>query len=51
MIKVLRRTLETKMEVVAGRLRKLHNGELQNLPSSPRVIRVINQREGNRRGI
>jgi hypothetical protein len=39
------------MEVVTGGWRKLHNGEFHDLPSSPKVIRVINQREGNRRGI
>jgi hypothetical protein len=49
--KVLRRIFEPKTEYIAGGWRKLHNGELHKLPSSPKVITVIKQDEGNRRGI
>lgn len=36
---------------VAGGRRKLHNGELHNLPSSSKIIRATYQGEGNRWGI
>jgi hypothetical protein len=38
---VLRRIFEPKRDGVMGRWRKLHNGELHNLFSSPSIIRVI----------
>jgi hypothetical protein len=42
--KVLRRIFGPKRDQVAVWLRKLHNGELFNLHSSPSLIRTIKQR-------
>jgi hypothetical protein len=42
--KVLRRIFGPKRDKVAVLLRKLHNGELFNLHSSPSIIRTITQR-------
>jgi hypothetical protein len=39
--KVLRRTFGPKRDEVMGEWRKLHNGELHNLYSSPDIIRQI----------
>jgi ABC-type transport system involved in cytochrome c biogenesis ATPase subunit len=41
---VLRRIFEPKRDEVAGDYRKLHNGELHNLYSSPDIIRQIKSR-------
>jgi hypothetical protein len=49
--KVPRRIFKRKREDIAGGWRKLHNGELHNLQSSPNIIRAINKEEGNRRGM
>jgi hypothetical protein len=42
--RVLRRIFGPKREEVTGGLRKLHNEELHNLYSSPRIIRMITSR-------
>jgi hypothetical protein len=42
--RVLRRIFGPKREEVAGGWRRLHNGELHNLHTSPNVIRAINSR-------
>jgi hypothetical protein len=42
--KVLRRIFGTKRDEVRGEWRKLHNGELHNLYSSPDIIRQIKSR-------
>jgi hypothetical protein len=42
--RVLRRIFGPKRDEVALWLRKLHNGELFNLHSSPSIIRMIKQR-------
>jgi hypothetical protein len=42
--RVLRRTLGSKLDEVAGEWRKLHNEELYNLYSFPSVIRQIKSR-------
>jgi hypothetical protein len=39
-----RRTFEPKRDEVSGEWRKLHNGELHNLYSSPHIIRQIKSR-------
>jgi hypothetical protein len=39
--KVLRRLFGSKRDVVSGEWRKLHNEELNNLYSSPNIVRVI----------
>jgi hypothetical protein len=46
--RVLRRIFGPKGDEVTGEWRKLHNGELHNLYSSPNIIRQINSR---RRGL
>ena len=42
--RVLRRIFGPKRDEVTGELRKLHNDELNDLYSSPNIIRVINSR-------
>jgi hypothetical protein len=42
--RVLRRTFGPKRDEVTGEWRKLHNGELHNLYSSPDIIRQIKSR-------
>jgi hypothetical protein len=42
--RVLRRIFGTKRDVVMGRWRKLHNEELHDLYSSPRIVRIIKSR-------
>jgi hypothetical protein len=42
--RVLRRIFGPKRDGVKGGWRKLHNEELHNLYSSPRLIRIINSR-------
>jgi hypothetical protein len=42
--RVLRRIFGPKRDEVTGELRKLHNGELHNLYSSPDIIRQIKSR-------
>jgi hypothetical protein len=42
--RVLRRIFETKKDKVTGGWRKLHNEELQNMYSSPSVIKMIESR-------
>jgi hypothetical protein len=42
--RVLRRIFGTKRDEVTGEWRKLHNGELHNLYSSPDIIRQIKSR-------
>jgi hypothetical protein len=42
--RVLRRIFGTKRDEVTGEWRKLHNKELHDLYSSPRVIRIIKSR-------
>ena len=42
--RVLRRIFGPKRDEVTGELRKLHNDELNDLYSSPCVVRVINSR-------
>jgi hypothetical protein len=42
--RVLRRIFGPKRDEVTGGWRKLHNEELQNLYSSPSIIRMINSR-------
>jgi hypothetical protein len=41
---VLRRIFEPKADEVTGGWRKLHNGELYNLDSTPSIIRMIKPR-------
>jgi hypothetical protein len=41
--RVLRGTFGPKRDEVTGKWRKLHNGELHNLYSSPDIIRQNNQ--------
>jgi hypothetical protein len=41
---VLRKMFEPNREEVTGELRKMHNGELQNLYSSPDIIRQMKSR-------
>jgi hypothetical protein len=43
--RVLRRILGPKRDVVTGKWRKLHSGELHNLYSSPDIIRQIKSRK------
>ena len=42
--RVLRRTFRPKRDEVTGEWRKLHNEELNNLNSSPNIVRVIKSR-------
>jgi hypothetical protein len=42
--RVLRKIFEHNREEVTGELRKLHNEELNNLYSSPNIVRVIKSR-------
>jgi hypothetical protein len=42
--RVLRRIFGPKRDGVTGRWRKLYNGELHNLYSSPSIIRIIKSR-------
>jgi hypothetical protein len=42
--RVLRRIFGPKRDEVTGNWRKLHNGELHNLYSSPKIIRMIKSR-------
>jgi hypothetical protein len=42
--RVLRRIFGPKRDEVTGGWRKLHNEELQNLYSSPNIIRMIKSR-------
>jgi hypothetical protein len=42
--RMLRRIFEPKREEVAGDWRRLHNGELHNLYTSPNIIRVTKLR-------
>jgi hypothetical protein len=42
--RVLRRIFGPKRDEVAGQWRKLHNKELNDLYSSPNIIRVIKSR-------
>jgi hypothetical protein len=42
--RVLRRISEPKRDEATGNWRKLHNEELQNLYSSPSIIRIIKSR-------
>jgi len=43
--KVLRRTFGPKRDEVTGEWRKLHNVELNDLYSSPNIVRVIKSRK------
>jgi hypothetical protein len=43
--RVIRRMFGPKRYEVTGKWRKLHNGELHNLYSSPDIIRQIRSRE------
>jgi hypothetical protein len=42
--KMLRRIFGPKRDDVTGEWRKLHNGELNDLYSSPNIVRVIKSR-------
>jgi hypothetical protein len=42
--RVLRRIFGSKRDKLTGVWRKLHNEELQNLPSLPNIIRMINSK-------
>jgi hypothetical protein len=42
--RVLRRIFELKRDELTGECRKLHNEELRDLYSSPRIIRIIKSR-------
>jgi hypothetical protein len=42
--RVLRRIFRPKRDEVTGEWRKLHNEELRDLYSSPRIIRIIKSR-------
>jgi hypothetical protein len=42
--RVLRRIFGPKRDEVTGEWRKLHNGELRDLYSSPSIIRIIKSR-------
>jgi hypothetical protein len=42
---VLRRKFEPRREEVAGEWRELYNEELNNLHSSPNIVRVIKSRK------
>jgi hypothetical protein len=44
--RVLRRIFGPKIDDVTGGWRKLHNEELHNLYSPPRIIRMIKSRRG-----
>ena len=59
--RVLRRIFAHKIDEVTGEWRKLHNEEINDLESSPNIVRVINSRRircaghvarmGERRGV
>jgi hypothetical protein len=49
--KVLRRIFGTKRDGVTGEWRKLHNKELNDLYSSPNIVRVIKSRRMNMDGV
>jgi hypothetical protein len=49
--RVLREIFEPKREDVTGEWRKLHNEELNDLYSSPNIIRVIRTRRMRRAGM
>jgi hypothetical protein len=42
--RVLRRIFRSKMDEIIGGWRKLHNDELHNFDSSPKIIRMIKSR-------
>jgi hypothetical protein len=48
--RVLRRIFGPKRDEVTGEWRKLHNGELRDLYSSPSIIRIIKSRRIRRAG-
>ena len=48
--RVLRRIFGPKRDEVTGEWRKLHNEELNNLYSSPNIVRVIKSRRMRRAG-
>jgi hypothetical protein len=48
--RVLRRIIGPKRDEVTGEWRKLHNGELRDLYSSPSIIRIIRSRRMRRAG-
>jgi len=43
--KVLRRTFGPRRDVITGEWRRLHNQELNDLYSSPNIVRVIKSRK------
>jgi hypothetical protein len=43
--RMLRKIFGPKRDEVTGERRKLHNEELHDLYSSPRIIRIINSRK------
>jgi hypothetical protein len=49
--RVLRRIFGPKRDEITGEWRKLHNGELHNLYSSPDIIRRIKQGKCGGRGM
>ena len=48
---VLRRIFRPKGEGVTGEWRKIHNEDLNDLYSSPNIVRVIKSRKMNGRGM
>jgi hypothetical protein len=49
--RVLRRIVGSKRDKVTGELRRLHNEELNDLYSSPNIVRVIKSRRRRWAGI